>query len=82
MPLNIGDFSWALMHMKAGRTVTRKGWNNPSITVFVQRPDENSANTLPYLVMQKGKKEDGTYARFPLDLSAESTFAEDWFVIE
>lgn len=74
----IGDFSWALLRMKDGARVSRSGWNNPSIQVFVQMPDENSANTLPYLVMEKGSKEAGNYARFPLDLSAESIFADDW----
>lgn len=68
--------------MKEGAKVYRLGWNNKSIKVFVQFPDEHSANTLPYLVMQKGEKEGdkstGDYKRFPLDLSAESIFANDW----
>ncbi len=76
------DFSEALRRMKAGARVARTGWNNPSIKVFVQFPDEHSANTLPYLVMEKGEREGNKsthdYKRFPLDLSAESIFAEDW----
>ena len=44
--------------------------------IFVQYPDEGSANTEPYLCMQKGDK------RFPVDLSCESIFAEDWYVLE
>lgn len=64
--------------MKDGAKVARRGWNNPSIKVFVQFPDEHSANTLPYLVMEKGERGVGDYKRFPLDLSAESIFAEDW----
>ncbi len=72
----IGDFSWALLRMKEGAKVFRSGWNNPHIKVFVQFPDEQSANTEPYMVMEK---EDGAkYKRFPLDLSAESIFADDW----
>jgi len=31
--------------------------------------------------MEKGIKGDLTYARFPLDLSAESIFAEDWIIV-
>ena len=81
MEETIGDFSWALLSMKRGEKVFRAGWNNPSIKVFVQFPDDGSVNTLPYLVMEKGNKEEGTYARFPLDLSAESIFAEDWEVV-
>lgn len=74
-------FETALSLMKDGKRVARKWWNNPEIKVFVQFPDANSANTLPYLVMEKGSKEDGTYARFPLDLYAESIFAEDWYEV-
>lgn len=76
----IPTFSWALNAMKAGHKLTRRGWNNHLIKVFVQFPDGGSANTEPYLVMEKGEGE--TYKRFPLDLSAESIFAEDWFVVE
>lgn len=72
----IGDFSWALSRMKSGAKTFRRGWNNPSIKVFVQFPDENSKNTEPYMVMEKGEGEN--YKRFPLDLSAESIFADDW----
>jgi len=75
------NFSQALHEMKEGQILARKAWNNPSIKVFVQFPDEHSANTLPYLVMEKGIKGDLTYARFPLDLSAESIFAEDWIIV-
>ena len=76
------NFSEALEQMKQGKKVYRTGWNNLCIKVFVQFPDENSANTLPYLVMEKYAKGSPDYARFPLDLSAESIFAEDWIVTE
>lgn len=78
MEQTIGDFAWALSRMKAGAKVFRRGWNNSSIKVFVQFPDENSANTEQYLVMEKGSKNENNYKRFPLDLSCESIFAEDW----
>ena len=67
-----GTFSWALERMKEGAVVFRAGWSNPSIYVRVQFPDEKSMNTKPYLVMVK--KDD----TFPLDLSCESIFADDW----
>jgi hypothetical protein len=78
----VPNFEWALGQMKQGKSVSRKAWFNNTIKVFVQFPDEGSMNTEPYLVMEKGKKEDGTYKRFPLDLSAESIFAEDWKLCE
>jgi len=71
------SFSWALEQMRVyGLTVQRTGWNNESIKVRIQNPDENSFMTEPYLYMEKGSK------RFPLDLSAESTMANDWVVKE
>ena len=73
-------FETALKAMKAGYKAYRQGWNNDSIKVFVQFPDANSANTEPYLVMEKG--EGDSRKRFPLDLSAESIFADDWVVVK
>jgi len=77
------DFSEAFSEAKKGKMIFRKGWNNPNIAVGVQFPDENSANTKPYLYMIKvhqGEEETTTFDRFPLDLSCESLFAEDWEV--
>jgi hypothetical protein len=73
------NFSDALALLKEGKKVARRSWNNPSIFVRVQRPDENSMNTEPYLVMEK--LVNGVKKVFPLDLSCESIFAEDWFVV-
>mgnify|MGYP003732400137 CR=1 FL=1 len=79
------SFSEALELMKKGSIMARKAWNNPSISVAIQFPDENSANTEPYLYMVKKIVEnDDTKSqnkRFPLDLSCESIFASDWFII-
>lgn len=71
------SFSKALDFIKKGGSVTRIGWNNPNIYVMAQYPDENSKMTKPYLYMVK-KNSDGTLDKFPLDLSCESIFAEDW----
>lgn len=75
----IGTFEWALHNMKEGEIVTRKGWGNRNICVFVQFPDEHSVNTEPYIVMKKTANEKSR--RFPLDLSCESIFAEDWEIV-
>ena len=81
------NFSQVLDLLKSGKRAARKGWNNPAIFVEVQTPDANSKMTKPYLYMVKSGSiaTDGisTPAQvFPLDLSCESIFAEDWFVIE
>lgn len=86
------DFSTALELVKNGKTVSRKAWGRAGdvkITMHAQYPDENSKMTKPYLYMEKfypaqDDGETGTPAyteRFPLDLSAESIFALDWFEI-
>ena len=66
------DFGWALEEMKTNSKVTRKGWNNPHISVALQRPDENSKMTKPYIYMEKAGEV------FPVDLSCESILATDW----
>lgn len=68
-------FSAALEMMIDGARMSRAGWNSLNIKVAVQYPDEMSKMTKPYLYMIKGEE------MFPLDLSAESIFAEDWFVV-
>jgi len=68
------DFSQALIEAKNGKKIARKQFRD-TCYVFVQFPDEGSANTEPYFVMQKGEK------RFPVDLSCESIFADDWYVV-
>lgn len=81
------DFSMALLGLKDGKVVSRKGWNNPNISVHLQRPDENSKMTLPYLYMEKklepaNVSSPSGVARFPLDLSCESIMANDWYIVE
>lgn len=44
--MGIGE---ALDAMRAGRKVTRVGWNGPRQYVQLQNPDANSKMTLPYL---------------------------------
>lgn len=68
--------------MKAGKACAREGWQNRmSIQVAVQTPDVNSKMTKPYLYMEKETIQ-GETERFPLDLSAESIFGEDWYEVE
>ena len=64
-------FDRAMKEIKNGLKLTRDGFRD-TCYVMAQFPDENSVNTEPYLVMVKGEK------RFPVDLSCESLFAEDW----
>lgn len=46
------DFGMALDSLKAGNKVARKGWNGKGMWVKVQRPDENSKMSRPYIYMR------------------------------
>lgn len=72
---NTFDFSEALKLAKTGAKISRKQFRDSCYTM-AQIPDENSKMTKPYLYMVKGDD------KFPVDLSCESLFAEDWYVLE
>lgn len=82
---NTFDFSNALHCLKAGQKVSRKAWGL-NVQIAAQYPDANSKMSLPYIYMIK--RFDETPASpaqiklFPCDISCESIFAEDWFVVE
>lgn len=43
------DFGWALTQLRDGTKVTRTGWNGPGQWIHIQKPDEHSKMTLPYI---------------------------------
>lgn len=45
------DFSDALLYLKAGKRLTRHGWNAPQQWVELQVPDEHSKMRRPYLYL-------------------------------
>lgn len=69
------NFSDALNALKKGASISREGWSKGGIYVLMQTPDEHSKMTKPYMYMVKGDD------KFPLDLSCESIFAEDWYIV-
>jgi Protein of unknown function (DUF2829) len=70
------DFSRALLFVKGGDKIQRKGWNGKGMFVAVQQPDAHSANTLPYLWMRTA---DGH--RVPWLASQTDILAEDWTIL-
>lgn len=72
------NFPVALQHLMSNHegVVTRSAFRNGELLVMLQRPDENSKMTKPYLYMVKDED------KFPLDLSCESVLAEDWMIIK
>lgn len=71
------DFEWALSKLKHGYRVCREGWNGKGMWLELQRPDEHSKMTLPYIFM---KTSDGNLV--PWVASQTDLLAEDWDTVE
>lgn len=75
------SFSTILQHLKAGRAdaptrAARSGWNGKDLFIQLQRPDEHSKMTLPYLYIEYP---DGR--RCPWLASQTDLLTDDWMVI-
>ena len=71
--LTFGD---ALHFLKLGRKLARRGWNGKGMWLELQRPDENSKMTLPYIWMKTADDQ-----RVPWLASQTDMLAEDWSVL-
>jgi len=71
------DFGKALSALKAGKRVTRPGWNGKGMYLELQRPDEHSKMTLPYIYMRTV-----TGDLVPWLASQTDMLSEDWEVAE
>ena len=69
-------FSEALDAVKKGSKIQRAGWNGKGMHVELQRPDEHSKMTLPYLYM---KTADNNLV--PWLISQTDALAEDWTIL-
>lgn len=67
------NFGWALEELKAGRKVARGGWNGKNMWVALQRPDEHSKMTEPYVYMKNAQG-----GLIPWLASQADILAEDW----
>lgn len=86
------NFSQALIELKEGRKIARDGWNGKGMWLEVQRPDEHSKMTKPYIFMsipagathqfdgQETYSKDGV-ERVPWLCSQTDMMAEDWMVV-
>ncbi len=75
------NFSQALDALKAGQKVARENWNAHH-TLGLQTPDENSANTLPYIFMVVGgDATDLQGKRVPWVASHTDLLSEDWGIM-
>ena len=73
------DFGEALNRLRDGQKVQRDGWNGKGLWLELQRPDEHSKMTLPYLYLNYPDDAANTPgARVPWLASQTDMLAEDW----
>ncbi len=70
------DFGEALKRLKAGKKVGRAGWNGPRQFLELQRPDEHSKMTLPYIFITTVQGD-----LVPWLASQTDVLGEDWFEV-
>ncbi len=78
------SFSAALDKLKAGEKVAREGWNGKHMWLELQKPDENSKMTLPYIYIEYPKNHPAypEGSRVPWLASQTDLLSEDWVVVE
>lgn len=75
-------FGLALECLKKGMHVCRAGWNGKGMWLELQRPDEHSKMTLPYVYLNYPSDAQNTPgARVPWLASQTDMLAEDWKVV-
>lgn len=73
------NFGHALESLKGGAKIYREGWNGKGLWLELQRPDENSKMTLPYIYINYPDDAKTTAgARVPWVTSQTDVLADDW----
>ncbi|MDA1834809.1 DUF2829 domain-containing protein [Bacillus cereus group sp. BY142LC] len=76
------NFGSALELLKQGEKVARKGWNGKGIFLELQRPDEHSKMTHPYIYIDttglQTNNEHAPKSRVPWLASQTDMLANDW----
>lgn len=79
-------FGEAISRLKRGQKVARKGWNGKGIYIEMQKPDEHSKMTLPYIyIVTNGlvsNNPDAPRGVVPWLASQTDMLANDWYVVE
>ena len=80
------NFGQAIEALKDGKRVARRGWNGVGIFLELQRPDEHSKMTHPYIYIDttglQTTNPDAPKSRVPWLASQTDMLAEDWYVKE
>ena len=76
------DFGEALRLLRLGHKMRRSGWNGAGIFIQMQKPDENSKMTQPYIYIDTSglltKNPAASFGRVPWVASQTDMLAEDW----
>lgn len=77
------SFGTALAYLKMGSKVTRHGWNGKGMWLELQRPDQRSKMTLPYVFLcyPTDRISPTPGARVPWLASQTDMLAEDWAIL-
>lgn len=80
------NFGEALIYLKDGLRVARKGWNGKGIFIELQTPDLFSKMTHPYIYIDttglQTDNPDAPKSRVPWLASQTDLLAEDWCAVE
>ena len=72
--MNLGE---AIEALKSGKNVARAGWNGKGMHLELQRPDEHSKMTLPYIFMYTAQGDNVPWLASQTDM-----LAEDWIIVD
>ena len=79
------NFGEVLEALKQGESLAREGWNGKGIFIGLQKPDENSKMTSPYIFINttglESSNEAAPKSLVPWLASQTDMLAEDWVVI-
>lgn len=70
------NFGQALEALKKGQQVCRTGWNGKGMWIHLQRPDEHSKMSLPYIYMKTADNH-----LVPWLASQTDILADDWMIV-
>lgn len=73
----MNTIGWAVKQLQNGDRVARSGWNGKGMWLELQRPDENSKMTLPYVYMSTAQGD-----LVPWLCSQTDLLATDWELAE
>lgn len=84
--LEVFDFGTAILYLKDGLKVARRGWNGKGIFLQLQVPDKHSKMSSPYIYIDStGLESDNQYSPkeiVPWFASQTDILAEDWIIVE